>query len=62
MQTREIGNDTVGRVQVGAIGLGLMTFDQSGTQPREQLLDIFRDASDYWGDRKVPFRCFYSLL
>jgi len=29
---------------------------------REQLLDIFRDASDYWGDRKVPFRCFYSFL
>ena len=29
---------------------------------REQLLDIFRDASDYWGDRKSPFRCFYSFL
>ena len=27
MQTREIGNDTVGRVTVGAVGLGLMTFD-----------------------------------
>lgn len=37
MKTREIGNDTVGRVSVGAVGLGLMTFDQSGTQPREQL-------------------------
>ncbi|WP_341241968.1 aldo/keto reductase [uncultured Nocardioides sp.] len=46
MQTREIGNDTVGRVQVGAIGLGLMTFDQSGTQPREQLLDTMRAALD----------------
>ena len=46
MQTREIGNDTVGRVQVGAIGLGLMTFDQSGTQPREQLLDTVRAALD----------------
>ncbi|NBO46827.1 MAG: hypothetical protein EBU85_07475, partial [Actinobacteria bacterium] len=21
---------------------------------REQLLDIFRDAADYWGDRKIP--------
>ncbi|SFO59163.1 Barstar (barnase inhibitor) [Variovorax sp. PDC80] len=31
-------------------------------EAREQLLDIFRDASDYWGDRKVPFRCFYSFL
>jgi aryl-alcohol dehydrogenase-like predicted oxidoreductase len=46
MQTREIGNDTVGRVQVGAIGLGLMTFDQSGTQPREQLLDTMLAALD----------------
>ena len=46
MQTREIGNDQVGRVQVGAIGLGLMTFDQSGTQPREQLADTVRAALD----------------
>lgn len=30
-------------------------------EAREQLLDIFRDASDYWADRKVPFRCFYSF-
>jgi len=46
VQTREIGNDQVGRVQVGAIGLGLMTFDQSGTQPREQLADTVRAALD----------------
>lgn len=46
MQTRGIGNDTVGRVQVGAIGLGLMTFDQSGTQPREQLAATVRAALD----------------
>ena len=46
MRTREIGNDTVGRVQVGAIGLGLMTFDQSGTQPREQLAATVRAALD----------------
>ena len=44
MKTREIGNDTTGRVQVGAIGLGLMTFDQSGTQPRQQLLDTVTAA------------------
>lgn len=31
-------------------------------ESREQLLDIFRDAADYWGDRKIPFRCFYSFL
>ncbi|HEY0201499.1 MAG TPA: barstar family protein [Burkholderiaceae bacterium] len=29
---------------------------------REQLLDSFRDAAEYWGERKVPFRCFYSFL
>ena len=46
MQTRTIGNDTVGRVEVGAVGLGLMTFDQSGTQPREQLLATVRAALD----------------
>ena len=46
MQTRTIGNDTLGRVEVGAIGLGLMTFDQTGTQPREQLLDTVRAALD----------------
>lgn len=46
MRTRSIGNDTVGRVEVGAIGLGLMTFDQTGTQPREQLADTVRAALD----------------
>ncbi len=46
MHTRELGNDTVGRVRVGAIGLGLMTFDQSGTQPREQLAATVRAAVD----------------
>ncbi|MBV8604289.1 MAG: barstar family protein [Pelomonas sp.] len=30
-------------------------------EAREQLLDVFRDAADYWADRKVPFRCFYSF-
>lgn len=30
-------------------------------EAREQLLDIFRDAADFWADRKVPFRCFYSF-
>ena len=46
MQTREIGNDQTGRVRVGAIGLGLMTFDQTGAQPREQLADTVRAALD----------------
>ena len=46
MRTRTIGNDTVGRVDIGAIGLGLMTFDQSGSQPREQLAETVRAALD----------------
>jgi len=46
MHTRELGNDTVGRLRVGAIGLGLMTFDQSGTQPRQQLAETVRAAVD----------------
>ncbi|CAA9392517.1 MAG: Aldo/keto reductase [uncultured Nocardioides sp.] len=41
MQTRTLGSQ-----QVGAIGLGLMTFDQTGTQPRQQLLDTVRAALD----------------
>jgi aryl-alcohol dehydrogenase-like predicted oxidoreductase len=46
MRTRTIGNETIGRVEVGAIGLGLMTFDQSGSQPREQLAATIRAALD----------------
>lgn len=46
MQTRHLGNQTTGRIEVGAVGLGLMTFDQTGTQPREQLLDTVRAALD----------------
>ena len=30
-------------------------------ESREQLLDVFRDAADFWGERKIPFRCFYSF-
>ena len=30
-------------------------------ETREQLLDAFRDAADYWGERKIPFRVFYSI-
>ncbi len=31
-------------------------------EAREQLLDVFREAAEYWADRKIPFRCFYSFL
>ena len=41
METRSLGARTV-----GAIGLGLMTFDQTGHQPREQLADTLRTAAD----------------
>lgn len=41
MQTRALGT-----TQVGAIGLGLMTFDQTGSQPRQQLLDTVTAALD----------------
>ncbi len=30
-------------------------------EAREQLIDVFRDAADYWGERRIPFRCFYSF-
>lgn len=46
MESRSIGNETVGHVEVGAIGLGLMTFDQTGAQPREQLAETVRAAVD----------------
>lgn len=29
---------------------------------REQLLDVFQDIADYWADRSVEFRAFYSFL
>ena len=63
MKIREIGNDTVGRERVGAIGLGLMTFDQTGAQPREQRGSSSRPTS--WrggpalGDR--PTRVNFSV-
>ena len=30
-------------------------------EAREQLLDVFRDAADFWGERRIPFRCFIPL-
>ena len=36
-----------------------MKFDR---EAREQLLDVFMDAAEYWAERKIPFRCFYSFL
>ena len=45
----------------------IVVLEQIPTNPkfdkeaREQLLDIFRDTADYWSDRRIPFRCFYSF-
>ncbi|MDE1183286.1 barstar family protein [Paraburkholderia sp.] len=33
-------------------------FDKEG---RETLLDVFREAAEFWAERKVPFRVFYSF-
>jgi RNAse (barnase) inhibitor barstar len=30
-------------------------------EARETLLDVFRDAADFWADKKIPFRVFYSF-
>ncbi len=30
-------------------------------EARETLLDVFRDAADYWAEKKIPFRVFYSF-
>lgn len=29
---------------------------------REKLLDVFRDAADFWADKKIAFRVFYSFV
>ena len=46
----------------------IVVLDQIPTTPkfdkeiREQLLDVFRDTAEFWGERKISFRCFYSFL
>ena len=30
-------------------------------EARETLLDVFRDAADFWAERKIVFRVFYSF-
>jgi len=30
-------------------------------EARENLLDVFRDAADFWAERRVPFRVFFSF-
>lgn len=30
-------------------------------EARETLLDVFRDAADFWAEKHIPFRVFYSF-
>jgi RNAse (barnase) inhibitor barstar len=30
-------------------------------EARENLLDVFRDAADFWSEKKIPFRVFFSF-
>ena len=30
-------------------------------EARENLLDVFRDAADYWSEKKIAFRVFFSF-
>ena len=30
-------------------------------EARENLLDVFRDAADFWHEKRVPFRVFFSF-
>ena len=30
-------------------------------EARENLLDVFRDAADFWAEKKIPFRVFFSF-
>ena len=46
MQVRQIGNDTVGRVAVGAIGLGGLALCQPESKPEDQVIATVRAALD----------------
>jgi RNAse (barnase) inhibitor barstar len=35
---------------------------QFSPDERDSLLDVFRDASDFFSERKIAFRIFYSVL
>lgn len=40
---------------------GLPVTQKFDKDKRETLLDVFRDAAEFWAERKVPFRVFYSF-
>lgn len=37
------------------------TSERFNKEMREQLLDVFRDAAEFWAEKNIPFRCFYSF-
>ncbi|CAG9176826.1 barstar family protein [Cupriavidus respiraculi] len=40
---------------------GLPCAQKFDKEARETLLDVFRDAAEFWAERKVQFRVFYSF-
>ena len=41
---------------------GLPCAPKFDKEARESLLDVFRDAADFWAEKKVPFRVFYAFV
>ncbi|CUI05132.1 Histone acetyltransferase HPA2 and related acetyltransferases [Janthinobacterium sp. CG23_2] len=62
---RECLTDTIGKAgpQPGFIVVleQLPNTQKFDKEARETLLDVFRDAADFWAEKKVPFRVFYSF-
>lgn len=40
---------------------GLPCTQKFDKEARETLLDVFRDAVEYWAERRVPYRVFYAF-
>jgi hypothetical protein len=40
---------------------GLPCTQKFDKEARETLLDVFRDAVDFWSERRTPYRVFYSF-
>ncbi|MFY7967251.1 MAG: barstar family protein [Polynucleobacter sp.] len=40
---------------------GLPCTQKFDKEARETLLDVFRDAVEFWSERRVPYRVFYSF-
>ncbi|UDG82828.1 hypothetical protein GKR41_00173 [Candidatus Vallotia lariciata] len=40
---------------------GLPATQKFDKEARETLLDVFREAAEFWGERRIHFRVFYSF-